>query len=137
MPGGPTTVTRCGLRSSAARLQTERSSSSSRSRPTSGAVPSGRSAGAADALGVVTVRDRSAEDRHHCVADELLEHASVLLDAVLGLAVVDLEHVAHVFGVRPVRACRRADEVDEEHGNELALLLRRCCLAERSAAAAA
>ena len=81
--------------------------------------------GANRALGVVAVRDRRAEDGHDGVADELLEHAAVVLDALLRLAVVELQDVAHVLRIGLIRARRQADEVDEEDGDELPLLLRR------------
>ena len=38
-----------------------------------------------------------------------------------------------VFGVGPVGACREADEVDEEHGDDLAFLAGRRCLEGRAA----
>src|SRR5690242_10973760 len=83
------------------------------------------------------MRCRRAEDRHHRVADELLDHAAVLLDALLGLPVIRVQHLAHVLGIGLVRPGGRVDQVDEEDGHELALLLRRRGLAERRAAAAA
>ena len=74
------------------------------------------------ALGVVAVRDRRAEHGHDRVADELLEHAAVLLDPLLRLGVVELQRVAHVLRIGAIRARREADEVDEEDGDELPLL---------------
>jgi hypothetical protein len=94
-------------------------------------------AGANSSLGVVTVRDGRAEDRHDGVADELLQDAAVLLDPGFRFAVVELEHIADVLGVGLVRTCGRIDEVDEQDGHELALLLRRRGLAERGPAPAA
>src|SRR5262249_36360324 len=54
-----------------------------------------------------------------------------------GFAVVRRQHVADVLRVRLVRARGRVDEVDEQHRDELPLLLRRPCLAQRRAAVAA
>jgi hypothetical protein len=51
--------------------------------------------------------------------------------------VVDLELVAHVLRIGLVGARRRVDQVDEEHGDELPLLLRCGDLSERSPATAA
>ena len=89
------------------------------------------------ALGVVAVRDRRAEHSHDGVADELLDHPAVVLDAVLGFAVVRLQHVADVLRVGLVGAGGRVDEVDEEDRDELAFLLRRVGGSKLGAAAAA
>jgi hypothetical protein len=89
------------------------------------------------AFRVVAVRDRRAEDRHHRVADELLHHAAVLLDALPRLAVIRLQQLADVLGVRLVGPRCRIDQVDEQDRDELPLLLRGRRLAERGAAVAA
>ena len=77
--------------------------------------------GADGALGVVLVRDRRAPDRHHRVADELLDRAAVALDQPRGRC---------RSSARAARACprrrgsptrREADEVGEEDGDEPAL----------------
>ena len=58
-------------------------------------------------LGIVFVRDRSAEERHHRVADELLDGASVALELAAQVAVVRLEDRAHIFGIhRSARAVK-------------------------------
>ena len=88
-------------------------------------------------LGVVAVRDGRAEDGHDCVADELLEHATVLFDSPLRLRVVELQRVADVFRIGPIRACCETDEIHEEDGDELPLLTRRARILQRRAAAAA
>ena len=79
------------------------------------------------------MRDRRAEDRHHGVADELLDRAAEALDLAGDALVVRAERGANVFRVGPVGAGREAHEVDEEHGDDLALLAARRCL-ERGAA---
>src|SRR3954451_19964384 len=81
------------------------------------------------------MRDRCAEDGHHRIADELLDDAAVVLDALLRLVMVCLEHLAYVLRVGLVGARRRVDEIDEQHGDELPLLLRRETVAEPRAAA--
>ena len=85
------------------------------------------------ALGIVLVRDRRAEDRHHGVADELLDRAAEALDLAGDALVVRAERGADVLGVGPVGAGREADEVDEEHGDDLALLAARRRLERRAA----
>jgi len=94
-------------------------------------------AGADCALRVVSVRDRCAEHGHDSVADELLEHASVLLDLPLRARVVELQGVAHVFGIGLVGARGEPDEIDEQDGHELPLLTGRGCDLEPRAAVVA
>ena len=78
-------------------------------------------AGSHRPLRVVPVRYRRAEDRHDGVAGELLQRAAVLLDPPPRLGVVDAERVANVLGIRLVGSRRKADEIDEEYGDELPL----------------
>ena len=73
-------------------------------------------------LGVVLVRDRRAEDRHHRVADELLDRAAEALDVRLDALVVRTERRPDVLGIRAVRAVGEPDGVHEEHGYDLPLL---------------
>jgi len=93
--------------------------------------------GSDGSLGVVLVRRRRTEDRHHRVADELLDRAAEALDLRLDLGVVRAQHRPHVLGIGLVRARGEADEVDEEHGDDLPLLARRNGLLDRSAAGVA
>ena len=51
------------------------------------------------ALGVVLLRDRRAPDRHHGVADELLDRAAVALDQLPARVEVAREQLARVLGV--------------------------------------
>jgi len=76
-------------------------------------------------LGVVAVGERGAEDCHDRVADELLDRPPVFLDLPFGSAVVELERVPYVLRVGPVRSRREANQVHEEHGDQLALLASR------------
>ena len=66
--------------------------------------------------------ERSAEHRHDCVTDELLDRAAVPLDLPFGSAVVELERVPYVLRVSPIRSRREANQVHEEHGDQLAFL---------------
>ncbi len=70
-------------------------------------------AGPHRALGVVAVRNGRTEDRHHSVADELLDHSTVMLNLSLGLGVIEVKSVAHVFRISPIRACGEVDQIDE------------------------
>ena len=78
--------------------------------------------GADGALGVVAVGERRAEDRHHRVADELLEPPAVRLDLVAGSRVEAREGLADVLRVGPLGRRREALQVDEEDGDEPPLL---------------
>ena len=56
------------------------------------------------ALGVVLVRDGSAEDRHHRVADELLHRAAEALQLVAQAGVIRAEERAHLLRIHLLRA---------------------------------
>ncbi len=83
------------------------------------------------ALGVVLVRDGSAEDRHHGVADELLDGAAEALELVAQAGVVRAEQRAHLLGVHLLSARGEADEVGEEDGDDLAFLEPRLLLGRK------
>ena len=82
-------------------------------------------------LGVVLVRDRRAPDRHHRVADELLDRAAVALDQRAARVEVAREQLAHLLGVAALGQRREADEVGEEHRDEPPLGRRRVAGASR------
>ena len=65
---------------------------------------------------------REPEDRHHRVADELLDDAAVALDDRLHALEVAREQRAERLRVDRLAERRRADDVAEEHGYDLALL---------------
>jgi hypothetical protein len=64
----------------------------------------------------------SAEDGHDRVACKLLYGAAVLLDPPPGCRVIESQRLPNVFRVGPIRSRRKADQVDEEDRDELALL---------------
>ena len=66
------------------------------------------------ALGIVLVRDRRAEERHHRVADELLHRAAAALELVTQPLVVRRQHRLHVLGIEPLGARREAHEIGEQ-----------------------
>ncbi len=72
------------------------------------------------------MRDRRAEDAHDCVADELLDCPSVTLELVPQPVVIRRENCANVLGVEPLGASRRADEVGEDHRDDLPLFSTQC-----------
>ncbi len=76
------------------------------------------------ALRVVLEGGRSPEDRHHCIARELLDRAPRQLDLVTHGAVEALELRPDALGVTLSGVGGRADEVGEENRDELALLAR-------------
>ena len=69
--------------------------------------------------------DRRAEQRHHGVADELLDGPAEALELGPQLRVVRREQAAHVLRVERLRAGGEADEVGEEDAHDLALLTAR------------
>ena len=77
--------------------------------------------GADRALGVVLVRGRRAEERHHRVADELLDGAAVALELGADALVVRAEERLDVLGVELLGPLREADEVAEDDRDDLAL----------------
>ena len=79
------------------------------------------------ALRVVLMRDGRAEERHHRVADELLDGAAEPLELTAQVRVVGPEQRADVLGIELLGAGREADEVGEEDGHDLALLARSPC----------
>ena len=85
-------------------------------------------------LRVVLVRDRGTEDRHHGVADELLDRAPAALDLLLQPCVIGAQARPDVLGIGAVRTLSEADQVDEEDGDDLALLLGRRRASERGRA---
>ena len=98
---------------------------------------SDRERGADGTLRIVLVRLRRAEERQNGIAAELLEGAAVPLELAADARVVGRYERSHVFGIEIFRACGRADEVDEDRGDDLAFLARRRCGGERTPAEAA
>jgi hypothetical protein len=84
-------------------------------------------------LRIVFVRDRCTEERHHSVSYELLDRAAVPLELAAQTLPVRAEHGAHVLRIEPLRARGKADEVGEEHGDDLALLAPRLSGQRRAA----
>ncbi len=88
-------------------------------------------------LGVVLVRNRGAEDGHDRVADELLHCASEVLELRTNVRVVGHEERAYVLWVEPLGSRRRADDVAEQNGDELARLARHSVVKQRRCAGVA
>ena len=72
-------------------------------------------------LGIVLVCGRRAEERHDGVADELLDRPAVALELVPDACVVRAKDRLDVLGVERLRPRGEADEVAEDHGDDLAL----------------
>ena len=83
------------------------------------------------------MRDRRAKDGHDRVADELLHRASEPLELRAQARVVRSQDRAYIFRVQSLRARRRANQVSEQHGYDLALLTRRLRWSNSRAAAGA
>src|SRR5207249_10549447 len=75
------------------------------------------------ALGIVLVRRRRSEHRHDRVSDELLDRASIALQLLPQAGVVWTDAGANVLGICRLGSCSEADEITEEDGHDLALLL--------------
>ena len=73
-------------------------------------------------LRVVLVCGRRAEDRHHRVADELLDPSAVCLDPIARARVVRSDPRLHLLGVGALRRGGEADKVAEEHRHDFPLL---------------
>ena len=80
------------------------------------------SSGTQRAGGVVLVRGGDAERGHHRVADELLDRPALCLDLLPHRVEVLTHHRAQPLRVQVVGEHRRAGDVGEEDGDELALL---------------
>ena len=83
-----------------------------------------RERGANRTLGVVLVRGRRAEERHHRVADELLDGAAVALELGADALVVGTQERFDVLGIHRLRPRGEADEVAEDDRHDLALAAR-------------
>jgi hypothetical protein len=81
-----------------------------------------RECGANGALGVILVGGRRSEDRDDSVPDELLHGAAEALELGLRPCVVRREEATNVLWVEALGAFREVDEVDEDCGDDLALL---------------
>ncbi len=82
------------------------------------------------------MRDGCAEERHHRVADELLDRPAEALELAPHVRVVGREHRADILRIELLRACREADEIDEEHRHDLPFLPRPCLARRRRVLAA-
>ncbi len=69
---------------------------------------------------VVVARDERDEQRHHAVAQELVDHAAVRVDRRRGRSVVRLQQLAKRRGRRPLSERRRAANISE-HDADLEL----------------
>jgi hypothetical protein len=87
--------------------------------------------------GIVLVGLRRAEQREDGVAAELLERAAVGLELTADACVVRSHERLHVLGIEILGASGRSDEVDEDRGDDLALLAGRRCGGKRAPAEAA
>ena len=70
---------------------------------------------------LVTARDRRAEDRHHGVADVLVDAPAEAIDDAVDGAEIALEQRVHVFGIEAFGEPRVATEIGEQHGDRPAL----------------
>ena len=77
------------------------------------------------ALGVVLVRDRRAEDRHHVVAHVLVHPASDALDLLAQTAQAPVHERLDRLGIEALGDRRVAGQVGEQHGDRAPLLARR------------
>ena len=71
---------------------------------------------------IVLVRERRAEQRHHGIADELLDCAAVALQLLTQPRVVRRKQRAHVFGIHLLCARRETNQIGEEDSDDLPFL---------------
>ncbi len=83
---------------------------------------------------IVLVRHGDPEDRHHRVADELLDRPTVTLDDRSQVLEVAAHARTERLRIRRFAERGRADEIAEENGDDLALLARRFGDGERGSA---
>jgi hypothetical protein len=76
-------------------------------------------------FGIVFVKDRSPEDRHDRVADELLDRSAVPLEARPKMLVIQNQPGSHVLRIEGASRRGRADDIHEDDGDELSFLRRR------------
>ena len=87
------------------------------------------------ALRIVLVGDRRTEDGHHRVADELLHRPAETLDLLFHACVIRTQPRADILWIGLLRRSGEPDQVDEEDGDDLALLRSRpWALGDRGAA---
>ena len=77
------------------------------------------------AQGIILVQARYAEDRHHRIADELLDGAAVTFDRLAHRVVVGGHDVEEHLGIELLSQRRGADHVREDDGYGLAQSLAR------------
>ena len=63
---------------------------------------------------------RRSEHRHDGVADELLDGPAESLDLVLDPLVVQLQEVANILRIGPIRSRGEPDQIDEQDRHDLA-----------------
>jgi hypothetical protein len=80
-----------------------------------------RKGGADSALRVVLVRDRCAEQRHHRIADELLDGSAEPFELRAQPLVIRAQDRLDVLGIELLGTRCEADEVGEQHGDDLPL----------------
>jgi hypothetical protein len=76
-------------------------------------------------LGIVLVGDRGSEEGDDRIADELLDRAAEALELLANARVIVRQEGANVLWIEPFGACRRADEIAEDDGDDLPLFPRR------------
>jgi hypothetical protein len=72
-------------------------------------------------LGVILGRDRRAPDRHHGIADELLDDPTVALDDIACQVEVARQELARLLGIAILGERGEADEIGEEDRDEAPL----------------
>ena len=81
--------------------------------------------GEAGSLGVILMRDRRAEQRHHAVAGELVDRALEPMHAVGRDPEKVFDDTEPSFGIEPLGEGHRAFDIGEQHGDVLALAFQR------------
>ena len=75
------------------------------------------------AIGIVVVRGGGPEERHHSIAEELIDRAIVAVHGVEDDLERSVHHLADVLGVKALRDARESTYIGEEHGHLFARAL--------------
>src|SRR6516162_4722507 len=87
--------------------------------------------GSKRSLGIISMGARQTEDRHHCIANKLLQSASMMTNDTKCMRVIASHQVARILRIKCLTQGCGLRYVGKEDGHEPALFRYACCLRER------